>query len=677
MLHLEDLHEAGPDAQGRAAALAGVVKRARGVGLLVTSRTPPPQDFEALRLLPLDRAHSDALLEAEAASALPGEGLAWLFAHAAGNPLFTLEYFRLLARQGFLWNDGQRWHWRPPPGDPMPVMVEALIERILLEVSAEPHLAGVIGARALLPVGVGGPLLAALTGLRPEALAEAEHELERRGILAGGDFIHPLYRETALRTLPPERRRRLARLALVALADDLLAASRFVEAAELDPAAELDWLLRAAAGRGAAGDRVGAARLLALSLHHGDGDAAARRALEAAHGLKEVDVPEATRLAERAAQAPGSRSAAIWLLSELLAAQGQGRLAEGRLTQLPPAEREGLAFVARVLRLRAQDNGRLLELLDEHPGVLAQADPGTVCQVGRSLAYCGRADEAEAVARDLLARTGGDPDARVMGLKVMSVVAQVRGDFAAMERLELEVLNLVRPTGNLRLLDAALFNRAMALGTLGRSREQAACLEEALGVCQTLGDPTALANEQAAQERQDAQDDADARAYINLYPEFGAVLQPPADAINADGDRLVSVPTAAGPKTVTLLGQAFGKAVLATHARTFPSQVNQYSLYSTLYTDLDITLKKLNNTVQQFGLPAPDEVKNYSAERLIVLNKKASDVIREYGAEIYDLSFFLDPANLETGAKDQLDRTQKGPAGRPPPGASTRTSTGR
>jgi hypothetical protein len=170
-----------------------------------------------------------------------------------------------------------------------------------------------------------------------------------------------------------------------------------------------------------------------------------------------------------------------------------------------------------------------------------------------------------------------------------------------------------------------------------------------------------LANEQAAQERQDAQDDADARAYINLYPEFRALLEPPAvDAINADGDRLVSVPTAGGPKTVMLMGNAFGKAVLATHARTFPSQPNQYSLYRTLYTDLDITLKKLNNTVQQFGLPAPDEVKNYSAERLMVLNKQASDVIREYGAEIYDLSFFLDPANLEIGAKDQLDRTQKG-----------------
>lgn len=170
-----------------------------------------------------------------------------------------------------------------------------------------------------------------------------------------------------------------------------------------------------------------------------------------------------------------------------------------------------------------------------------------------------------------------------------------------------------------------------------------------------------LAREKAAQERQDAQDDADARAYINSYPEFSAILSPPAaDAINADGDRLVSVPTAGGDKTVMLMGNAFGKAVLATHARTFPSQANQYSVYSTLYTDLDITLKKLNNTVQQFGLPAPDEVKNYSAERLLVLNRRVGEVINEYRESIYNLTFLLDPANLEIGAKDQLDRTQKG-----------------
>ncbi|CAM3832384.1 C1 family peptidase [Deinococcus frigens] len=170
-----------------------------------------------------------------------------------------------------------------------------------------------------------------------------------------------------------------------------------------------------------------------------------------------------------------------------------------------------------------------------------------------------------------------------------------------------------------------------------------------------------LADEKAAQEKQAAQDDADARVYIKQHPEFSAVLDPPAaDAINTDGDRLISVPTASGPKTVTLLGNAFGKAVLATHARTFPSQVNQYNLYATLYTDLDITLKKLNNTVQQFGLPAPDTVKNYSAERLLVLNKRLGEVIYEYRDSIAGLVFLLDPANLETGSKDQLDRTQKG-----------------
>ncbi|WP_019588404.1 tetratricopeptide repeat protein [Deinococcus apachensis] len=498
VLHLEDLHEADPGGQGRIAALAALVRRTRGVGLLITSRAPPPQEFEALRLRPLDRAHSDALLEAEAGAPLPGEGLAWLFAHAAGNPLFTLEYFRLLARQGHLWNDGRRWHWRAPPGDPMPVMVEALIERGLLDVSGRSPLAEVLGGKALLPVGVDGGLLATMTGLTPEELAEAERELERQAIFSGGEFVHPLYREAALRTLLPERRRRLARRALTVLEDDLPAASRFVEAAELDPASAQDWLLRAAAQRRAAGDGVGAARLLGRSLPYADPDLAARRALEAAHGLKEVDVPEAIRLAERAVQAPEQRSESLWLLSELLAAQGQGSLAEQRLTQLPLAEREGPVFVARVLRLRAQDNGRLLELLDEHPDALAHADPGTACQVGRSLAYCGRATEAEAVARHLLARPGDDPGARVMGLKVLSVVAQVRADFTAMERLEREVLELVRPSGNLRLIDAALFNRAMALGTLGRYPEQTACLEEALGVCQELGDPTASAIAQVA-----------------------------------------------------------------------------------------------------------------------------------------------------------------------------------
>ena len=505
VLHLEDLHEADAARLELTCQLADAVARTRGAGLLVSSRLPPPGSWPtSAQVSPLERLSSQAsvkLLEAEAGARLPAEAATWVYGRAHGNPLFTLEYFRLLARQGHLWNDGQCWRWRLPPADLLPVMVEALIERTLLNAGTQPRLAEVIGGRALLPIGADSSLLALLVALTPSQLSEAETELERLDIFSGTNFIHPLYREMALKMLPPPRRRRLARRALAALGSDPFAASAFVEAAELESAAAVEWLLRAAAKRDEVGDGVGAARLRVRGLPYADRDTAARLALEAAHGLKEVDVPEATRLAEQAAQTTQTtqtpqtaqtRSEAIWLLSELLAAQGQGSLAERRLEQLPPNERAGPVFVARLLKLRAQDNQRLIALLDGHPGVLAYADPRTVYQVGRSLAYCGRAAEALAAAEELLTRLS-DSWARVMALKVQSVVAQVRADFTAMERLEREVLELARPTGNLRLIDAALFNRAMALGTLGRFLEQTACLEEALAVCLELGDPTAAA----------------------------------------------------------------------------------------------------------------------------------------------------------------------------------------
>ena len=496
VLHLEDLHEADAARLELTCQLADAAARTPGAALLVSSRTPPPENWpDSALVLPLERLSpqgSAALLEAGAGAELPTEALAWIYERACGNPLFTLEYFRLLARQGHLWNDGHRWRWRLPPAGLLPVMVEALIERALLDAGADPRLAEVIGGRALLPSGTNRSLLAVLVALTPSELAEAEAGLERLDIFSNRDFVHPLYREMAFRMLSPERRCRLARRALAALWNDPFAASDFVEAAELESADASDWLLSAAAQRAAAGDEVGAARLRVRSLRYADGDVAAQLALKAAHGLKEVDVPEATRLAGLAVQTAQTRSEAIWLLSELLAAQGQGRLAERRLEQLPLDERAGPVFVARLLRLRAQDNQRLIALLDEHPGVLAYADPRTVYLVGRSLAYCGRIAEAQATAQELLARLN-DPWARIMALKVQSVVAQVQADFTVMERLEGEVLELARPTGNLRLIDAALFNRAMALGTLGRSPEQTACLEEALAVCLELGDPTAAA----------------------------------------------------------------------------------------------------------------------------------------------------------------------------------------
>lgn len=170
-----------------------------------------------------------------------------------------------------------------------------------------------------------------------------------------------------------------------------------------------------------------------------------------------------------------------------------------------------------------------------------------------------------------------------------------------------------------------------------------------------------LANQKIRQQQQDAQDAADASVYIGAHPEFASLLTPdPSDAVNPDGDRLVNVPTAGGPKRVTLMGHAFGRASLATHARTFPSQSNQAALYAQLYPDLDSALKRLGNSVQQYGLPIPDEARKFNAARLILLNKQVATIISQYASQLPNLKSLLDPASLEEGSKDQLDRTQMG-----------------
>ena len=98
VVYLEDLHEADAERTELWKALAEIALRSRGVGVFTTSRTEPPAPFRAVRLEPMSRAVSDALLIAEAGSDIPREALGWIHARAAGNPLFTLEFFRYLAR---------------------------------------------------------------------------------------------------------------------------------------------------------------------------------------------------------------------------------------------------------------------------------------------------------------------------------------------------------------------------------------------------------------------------------------------------------------------------------------------------------------------------------------------------------------------------------------------------
>ncbi|WP_150118023.1 ATP-binding protein, partial [Meiothermus taiwanensis] len=191
VLHLEDLHEAQTERFELVQQLARMTLHSKGVALLVTSRVSPPEPFSPVRLEGLDAEAVRELLHGEARAPLPEEAVRWVYARAAGNPLFTLEYFRHLARQGFLWNDGQQWRWRAPAGPDMPLTVEALIERLIQEAAAQPPVRQALEALAALSPGVPEALWARVAGLSPQALEEGPPRAAAPGPAAGSAVRPP------------------------------------------------------------------------------------------------------------------------------------------------------------------------------------------------------------------------------------------------------------------------------------------------------------------------------------------------------------------------------------------------------------------------------------------------------------------------------------------------------
>ena len=117
VLHVEDLHECDAAQLEFWVGIARGISLLRGVALIATSRTTPHgesehSEFEIVTLEPLSASATRELLEREIGATLPHAATAWIQARAAGNPLFSLEFLRFLARRGLLWSDGSQWHWR-------------------------------------------------------------------------------------------------------------------------------------------------------------------------------------------------------------------------------------------------------------------------------------------------------------------------------------------------------------------------------------------------------------------------------------------------------------------------------------------------------------------------------------------------------------------------------------
>ncbi|WP_309571030.1 AAA family ATPase [Deinococcus sp.] len=496
VLLLEDLHDADPARTELVGQLADAVTRARGVALLVSRRTPPQAWPDSALVIPVQRlspAHTAALLDAEVGAALPAEAAAWVYGRALGNPLFTLEYFRLLARQGHLWNSGERWRWRAPqrdqPGDRLPVTVEAVIEQELYGAGVSAAAGALMAALAILPHTTSDAHLGAIAGLPPAPLEAARLELRRRGVLAQGHFAHPLYREVAFGTLTAGQRQELARRATrvfsadPGVTDEL--STTLIDMAQLEPQ-EAARLLLSAADTAQPGPHH--AQLVARAADYASGTQRVQLALRAAQELSEHDQPGALHHAEIAARLAPDLPEAAHLYARLLASEGRLPEAEAWLNRLPATERTGLAWWSRLIKLRgtSRDHRGVMALWDAHPEfhdkVLAQEEASVVARVAFACANLHDLEQARALATQALSWPGVSVPLRCDLLNVLGIVCYQRNDFEKAARHYDHAVQEARAARPPHLEAVYLSNRAMALGEMGQLGARLADLETSLSL---------------------------------------------------------------------------------------------------------------------------------------------------------------------------------------------------
>jgi tetratricopeptide (TPR) repeat protein len=487
ILHLEDVHEASLERLEWIQALARVITRLKGVALIVTSRTEPPEPFETIRLEKLEFEAVRSLLENEARALLPLEAIEWIHAKAAGNPLFTLEFFRFLARLGFVWNDGRQWRWRKPEHEVMPVTVEAIIEHELALAEHSSELEQTLNVLTLLPLDASSELIASLSDLTVDAVQLAAARLEQMGILSAGRFSHPLYREINKRRISVERRRQFARRFLNSLEHDPELAIQYLNDAALSAEQTLGWYQRASQAAQAANRDIDAARLVAHSVEFATGDQQSTYALRAAQLLLESDQNEAFRMAQIAFEAPQTRLEAGRILTELLSKQGRKNEAfkiMESLTEDMLTDQDKLFWSVQIYNY-SRDYQEILNLWQQHQE-LSENTEMALC-IAMAIAEISQPTDLE----DFLTKLSKNPNldkhqkARLLNLRGISWLNQ--GQYEQAIRTYAELIQVQEAANNRMGLASALYNRSIALRALSRYDAVLQDLETVRQICLESG----------------------------------------------------------------------------------------------------------------------------------------------------------------------------------------------
>ncbi len=450
VLHIEDVHEAGAARLEMIQSLASALERTRGVGLLATSRARLPGPFSNHRLEPMSIAETAVLLRHELQADPPQDGLHYLSSRAQGNPLFALEFARYLRRQGFLWSDGQHWHWRIPPEGFVPVTVEALIAELTSSVSRTEEQQSTLEARAVLPSELPPATLRAVwarvAGLSQGHLEGATIALEQGGVMSGDRVAHPLVAEIVRRDLPDARRIMYARRAMSAFESlDPVLASEYVGEADLEPEEAADRLEQAARRLNDGGDAVRAARLLARAAERSSGERQAALALEAARQLRGFDVLECERLARLAMKSVVFRKDATFLCATAVQVNGRHDEACRLLESLPAAEQTNLEWWQAYLAFQAASGHNLetVRVWDERPDFQLIASAWSRYKVISCLIKLSDTVRAEGMISAALRRGDLDPRERARLLDRRTFILLREAQYEAVERHLTEIIELI------------------------------------------------------------------------------------------------------------------------------------------------------------------------------------------------------------------------------------------
>lgn len=488
VLHVEDLHEADKERLEFIQALARMVQRMKGVGLIVTSRTEQPEPFVTMKLTPLSPESSSLLLEQELTATLPEDAAQWIYARACGNPLYTLEYLRYLTRQGSLWSDGKTWHWRKPEEQFMPATIEALIERLIAQAQSEPLHRYVLETKALLPIHASDELWCKVARVSTQELETAVTALLQQGVFQENNFAHPLFREVTLKTMGVARKRDLSRRAIKALEDEPQQAALFVEEAGLEREQTLE-ILKRAAGQTKEHNKVQAAKFLAKAVDYATGEEKGKLALEAARGLEGVDYQHMLCLAEEAILRLSDASEALYLVATVQALQGNYEAMQKVVARIPEPVRQTASWTAQYLKLLhlSGKGDELIQFWEAHPEGYEICDGATASFVASAYLYVGKPSLAsELVSRVLehFALTNAD---KAFLVETRARICFFAGDYLPAETYFSEALNLRQQDGFSQSIANVLRNRAVTRMQLGQFREGLPDLEAAQAIYSEAG----------------------------------------------------------------------------------------------------------------------------------------------------------------------------------------------